>query len=73
MLVGQGGNITIAVGNDGIIMVDTQFAPLPDKIKAAIKAISPLPIKYRHQHAFPRRPYRRQRQFRQGRRHHRGA
>jgi cyclase len=46
MLEGQGGNITIAVGTDGIIMVDTQFAPLSDKIKAAIKAISPLPIKY---------------------------
>ena len=46
MLEGQGGNITVAVGADGIIMVDTQFAPLSDKIKAAIKAISPLPIKY---------------------------
>jgi cyclase len=46
MLEGQGGNITIAVGTDGIIMVDTQFAPLSDKIKAAIKEISPLPIKY---------------------------
>ena len=46
MLMGQGGNITVAVGTDGIIMVDTQFAPLSDKIKAAIKAISPLPIKY---------------------------
>jgi cyclase len=46
MLQGQGGNITVAVGTDGIIMVDTQFAPLSDKIKAAIKAISPLPIKY---------------------------
>ena len=46
MLEGQGGNITVAVGTDGIIMVDTQFAPLSDKIKAAIKAISPLPIKY---------------------------
>src|SRR5467141_5295327 len=46
MLEGQGGNITIAVGTDGILMVDTQFAPLSDKIKAAIKAISPLPIKY---------------------------
>src|SRR6202040_2418109 len=45
MLEGQGGNITVAVGSDGIIMVDTQFAPLSDKIKAAIKAISPLPIK----------------------------
>src|SRR5215813_8856368 len=46
MLEGQGGNITVAVGSDGIIMVDTQFAPLSDKIKAAIKAISPLPVKY---------------------------
>src|SRR5499427_8113882 len=45
-LEGQGGNITVAVGSDGILMVDTQFAPLSDKIKAAIKAISPLPIKY---------------------------
>src|SRR6266545_6214458 len=45
-LEGQGGNITVAVGSDGIIMVDSQFAPLSDKIKAAIKAISPLPIKY---------------------------
>src|SRR5580692_1975618 len=42
-LEGQGGNITVAVGTDGIIMVDGQFAPLHDKIKAAI---SPLPIKY---------------------------
>src|SRR3954451_3292002 len=46
MLEGQGGNITVAVGSDGIIMVDSQFAPLSDKIKAAIKAMSPLPVKY---------------------------
>jgi len=45
-LEGQGGNITIAVGTDGIIMVDGQFAPLSAKIKAAIAAISPLPVKY---------------------------
>jgi glyoxylase-like metal-dependent hydrolase (beta-lactamase superfamily II) len=46
MLTGQGGNITVAVGSDAIIMVDGQFAPLSDKIKAAIKEISPLPIRY---------------------------
>lgn len=46
MLEGQGGNITVVVGSDAILMVDGQFAPLSDKIKAAIKAISPLPIKY---------------------------
>src|SRR5947207_472830 len=46
MLEGAGGNITIAVGTDGLIMVDTQFADMSDRIKAAIKAISPLPVKY---------------------------
>jgi len=46
MLQGQGGNITIAVGTDGIIMVDSEFAPLHDKIKAAIEKISPQPVKY---------------------------
>jgi cyclase len=45
MLEGAGGNVTIAVGTDGIIMVDTQFAPMHDKLVAAIKQISPLPIK----------------------------
>jgi glyoxylase-like metal-dependent hydrolase (beta-lactamase superfamily II) len=46
MLEGQGGNITVAVAKDGIIMVDGEFAPLHDKIKAAIEAISKQPIKY---------------------------
>jgi cyclase len=46
MLEGQGGNITVAVGDDGIIMVDGEFAPLHDKIKAAIAALSPQPIRY---------------------------
>jgi cyclase len=46
MLEGEGGNITVAVGSDGIVMVDSQFAPLHDRIKAAIEKISPLPIKY---------------------------
>ena len=71
MLEGQGGNITVAVAKDGIIMVDGQFAPLHDKIKAAIAAISNQPIKYLDQHALPRRPHRRQRALRQGRRHRR--
>src|SRR6266699_414324 len=46
MLEGQGGNITVAVAKDGIIMVDGEFAPLHDKIKAAISTVSNLPIKY---------------------------
>ena len=46
MLEGQGGNITVAVSKDGIIMVDGEFAPLHDKIKAAIVLVSSEPIKY---------------------------
>jgi cyclase len=46
MLEGMGGNITVAVGDDGIIMVDGEFAPLHDKIKAAIDAVSKEPIKF---------------------------
>ncbi len=46
MLEGNGGNITLAVGGDGAIMVDSQFAPLHDKIKAAIAAITKEPVKY---------------------------
>ena len=51
MLQGEGGNITVAVAKDGIIMVDGQYAPLHDKIKAAIEAISKQSIKISHQHA----------------------
>jgi cyclase len=46
MLEGQGGNITVAVAKDAIIMVDGEFAPLHDKIKAAIAVVSNLPIKF---------------------------
>src|SRR5882724_6537081 len=46
MLEGQGGNITVAVAGDGIIMVDGEFAPLHDKIKDAIVLVSKQPIKY---------------------------
>ena len=46
MLEGQGGNILVVIGDDGIIMVDAELAPLHDKIKAAITDSSSLPIKY---------------------------
>ena len=46
MLVGAGGNTTIDVGPDGIMVVDTQFAPLSTKILNAIRAISDAPIRY---------------------------
>jgi len=46
LLEGAGGNITIAVGGDGVIMVDSEFAPLHDKIKAAIAAVTKEPVRY---------------------------
>jgi glyoxylase-like metal-dependent hydrolase (beta-lactamase superfamily II) len=46
MLEGGGGNITVAATADGAIMVDTQFAPLSAKIKAAIAKVSPQPVRY---------------------------
>jgi glyoxylase-like metal-dependent hydrolase (beta-lactamase superfamily II) len=46
MLIGPGGNITVVTGTNGIIMVDAEFAPLHDKIRAAIAAVSKQPIKY---------------------------
>jgi len=45
-LEGQGGTIGVLTGPDGIFMVDSQFAPLTEKIVNAIHAISPLPIKF---------------------------
>jgi len=39
MLVGEGGNIAASVGEDGIVIVDDQYAPLADKIAAALKGI----------------------------------
>ena len=44
MLEGSGGNIGVLVGNDGVILIDDQFAPLSEKIKKAIAAISDKPI-----------------------------
>ncbi|KAA5827794.1 MBL fold metallo-hydrolase [Algibacter amylolyticus] len=46
MLEGQGGNIGISIGEDGVLMIDSQFAPLTPKILAAIKRLSDKPIAY---------------------------
>src|SRR3954465_1988855 len=45
-LDGQGGTIGILTGPDGVFMVDTQFAPLSDKIAAAVKKVSDKPVKF---------------------------
>jgi cyclase len=39
MLTGAGGNLGVSAGADGVILIDDQFAPLSDKIKAAIAAV----------------------------------
>lgn len=41
LLEGAGGNIGVSAGPDGLLIVDDQFLPLADKIKAALKGISP--------------------------------
>src|SRR6267143_3544164 len=45
-LEGQGGTIGVLAGPDGVFLVDTQFAPLTGKIVAAVKQISPNPIRF---------------------------
>ena len=54
MLVGAGGNITLQVGKDGVLLVDTMYAALSDKVVAAIRTVSKGPIRYiinTHAHA----------------------
>ena len=54
MLVGPVGNSTVQVGSSGVLIVDTQFAPLSDKIIAAIRTLSSGPIRYvLNAHAHP--------------------
>jgi glyoxylase-like metal-dependent hydrolase (beta-lactamase superfamily II) len=48
MLEGQGGNIAASVGEDGIVIVDDQYAPLADKIQASLKnlGITDKPVRF---------------------------
>jgi glyoxylase-like metal-dependent hydrolase (beta-lactamase superfamily II) len=46
MLEGSGGNIGASIGDDGIVIVDDQFAPLAPKIREALKGISDKPMKF---------------------------
>lgn len=46
MLKGSGGNIGLLTGKDGNLMIDDQFAPLSEKIKASIQSLDSNPIKY---------------------------
>ena len=46
MLSGYGGNIGVSAGPDGVFLIDDQYAPLTPKIKAAVAAISPQPVRF---------------------------
>jgi len=46
MLVGQGGNIGVTSGKDGIFLIDDQFEPLLPKIRAAVKTLGEGPIRF---------------------------
>ena len=46
LLEGAGGNIGASVGDDGIVIVDDQYAPLADKIQAALKGITDKPVRF---------------------------
>jgi glyoxylase-like metal-dependent hydrolase (beta-lactamase superfamily II) len=46
MLQGAGGNIGVSAGDDGIVIVDDQYAPLAPKVRAALKGIADKPIKF---------------------------
>lgn len=45
-LEGEGGNVVVAVGEDGVIMVDNMFAELHGKLKAAVASLTVQPIRY---------------------------
>ncbi len=46
MLEGAGGNLGLSVGEDGAFLIDDQFAPLSDKIIAAIKEVTDKPVEF---------------------------
>ena len=46
MMAGRGGNLAVSAGDDGVFLVDDQYAPLTPKIRAAIAAVSDAPIRF---------------------------
>ncbi len=46
MLIGQGGNIGVCIGDDGVFLIDDQYAPLTEKIVAAVRELTDQPIKF---------------------------
>ncbi len=46
MLVGAGGNVTVQIGDEGVLLVDTSLAAMSDKILAEVRKLSNKPIRY---------------------------
>lgn len=46
MLTGAGGNIAASIGEDGIVIIDDQYAPLAPKIEAALRLITPKTVRF---------------------------
>jgi cyclase len=46
MMTGSGGNLGVSAGEDGVFLIDDQFAPLTPKIQAAIAKLSPKPVRF---------------------------
>jgi glyoxylase-like metal-dependent hydrolase (beta-lactamase superfamily II) len=46
MLTGAGGNLGVSAGEDGVVLIDDQYAPLTEKILAAIRTVSARPVRF---------------------------
>jgi cyclase len=46
VLNGRGGNIGVSIGEDGVILIDDQYAPLTTKVRAAVVSLTPQPIRF---------------------------
>ena len=46
MMIGAGGNLGVSVGDDGVFLIDSQFAALTPKIQAAIAKLSAKPVRF---------------------------
>jgi cyclase len=46
MLTGAGGNLGLSVGEDAVFLIDDQYAPLTERINAAIAKITPKPVRF---------------------------
>jgi len=46
MLIGQGGNIGLCIGEDGAFLIDDQYAPATEQIRKAVKSVADQPIKF---------------------------